>query len=114
MSNRTEIRKYWASLLMLVILLGIIGYLTYIPVPSQNKEIIVTVLGVVLGGGAAAMPNLFGSTDADTEILKEKFADLKAEHEILKASYTTLKENYDSIMKMLIERHVVNAEGIVT
>ena len=52
---------------MLILLVGLVGYLTFIPVPSDNKDLIITVMGVLLGGGAAAMPNLFGDKDTETE-----------------------------------------------
>lgn len=112
-----------ASFMMLILLVGLVAYLTFIPVPAENKELIITVLGVLLGGGAAAMPNLFGDKDGETNKLRDRVRTLeaqmalqKAEHDVLIARLVsqadTLKEQYDSIVGMLIDRHVVKAEGL--
>lgn len=114
---------YIASFFMLLLLTGMVGYLTFIPVPADNKELIVTILGVLLGGGAAAMPNLFGDKEGETSKLKEQIARLEAQmaeqrrvHDVqiasLQTALDTTKAQYDQIVSMLIDRHVVRAEGI--
>ena len=113
---------YIASFVMLMLLVGLVGYLTFIPVPSDNKELIITVMGVLLGGGAAAMPNLFGDKDAETEKLRERvriveaaMKDQKAAHDIQIAALTaqneTIKSQFDQIVSMLVQRHVVHGIG---
>ena len=108
---------------MLILLVGLVGYLTFIPVPSDNKDLIITVMGVLLGGGAAAMPNLFGDKDTETEKLRERvrvveaaMKDQKASHDIqiatLKAQNETIKTQFDQIVSMLVQRHVVQGIGI--
>lgn len=122
--TRRDTLIYISSFTMLLLLVGLIGYLTFIPVPADNKELIITVLGVLLGGGAAAMPNLFGDKDGETNKLREQLqllqtelAAQKAEHDVMRAELRTenetIRNQYDKIVAMLVERHVVHAAGVV-
>jgi hypothetical protein len=101
---KAENRKFWASLLMLVIVCSLIGYLTFITVPEGNKDIIITVLGVLLGGASSAMPNLFGSKDSETAALKDQVRKLQSDNEKLEAMFTTLKAEHDRITAMLVKK----------
>jgi hypothetical protein len=111
MKPKSEIRKFWASMLMLGITVCLVGYLTFIPVPSDNKEVVLTVLGVLLGGASAAMPNLFGDQDGETDALRSRVRELETNYAILKAEYTSTKAELDSIVKMLIDRHLQPGQG---
>ena len=104
---KAENRKFWASLLMLLIVCLLIGYLTFITVPEGNKDIIITVLGVLLGGASSAMPNLFGSKDGETEKLKSEIAELRVENSKLLAMFNTLKTEHDRITSELVQRFAV-------
>jgi hypothetical protein len=105
-------RRYIASAFMLAALFGLLAYLTYVPVPTANRELIVTLFAVLLGAGAAAVPNLFGEDKTETELLRREVDELKSQLEAMNAKYTEVKTAYDTIVKMLIERHVVDAKGI--
>lgn len=102
---------YISSFVMLMLLVGLVGYLTFIPVPAENKELIITVLGVLLGGGAAAMPNLFGDKDSETEKLRGRVRELESDIAVLKAEYAATKNQYDMIVKMLVDRHLEPGKG---
>lgn len=108
---KSEIRKFWASMLMLAITVSLIGFLTFIPVPSDNKEVILTVLGVLLGGASAAMPNLFGDADSENEALRERVRTLESQLAVLRAESLTTKSQYDTIVSMLVSRHLKPGEG---
>lgn len=101
----TEMRRFIASAFMLVVVVGLLLYLTFIPVPDGNKDLIVTILGVLLGGGAAAMPNLFGDSDSDRAKLMARLRDLETKYEVLKVEY-------DRLTHMLVDRHVVPSERL--
>lgn len=101
---------YITSFVMLFILVGLVGYLTFIPVPIENKDIIITVLGVLLGGGAAAMPNLFGDKDAQTEKLKERIVTLEGHIEVITAQYKDVSDRYDAVISMLVNRHFIPSD----
>lgn len=112
--NRKEFLTWVVSVFMLFLLAGLIAYLTYIPVPDKNKDIIITVIGVLLGGASAAMPNLFGSPDGEAKQLRSRIDELESANKVLNAELITIKHQYDSIVAMLVQRHVVQGEGIVT
>ena len=107
-----EKRKFWASLFMLVIVVGLLAYLTFIPVPAANRDLITTILAVLLGAGSAAIPNLFGDADAEKAKLRERIAILESHQKSLEAKYAEVKLSYDTIVNMLVQRHVVEADGI--
>lgn len=107
----TEIRKFVASGIFVVLLILMLLYLTFITVPADNKDLITTILGVLVGGAAAAMPNLFGSEDAEKEKLTDRIRSLERSYEVLKAEHVTLKNEYDRLTAMLINRHLVPENG---
>lgn len=95
-----------ASSAMLVTVVLLLLYLTFIPVPEENKDLIVTILGVILGAAATASPNLFGdNNEEELELLRKKILKLETANKVLNAKH-------DALQTMLIERHVVKGEGI--
>lgn len=106
-----ENRRWLASALMLLILVGLLAYLTFIPVPESNRDIIITVLAVLLGAGSSAIPNLFGDRDAEKDVMQAEISELHNSIQVLTAKYETLSHQHDRITSMLIERHVVLNNG---
>ena len=109
-----ENRRWLASALMLLILVGLLAYLTFIPVPESNRDIIITVLAVLLGAGSSAIPNLFGDKDAEKEAMQAEISGLQNSIRVLTVKYETLSNQHDRITSMLIERHVVLNNGVGT
>lgn len=105
-----EIRQYAASAFFVVLLVLLIGYLTFIPVPDENKEIILTIIGVIVGGAAPAMSRLFGDDDTEKAKLKSEVAELKAENEKLQTEVETLRHQLEYITKELLEKHVITPD----
>ena len=107
-----EMLQYVASSVFVVLLFLLIGYLTFIEVPSGNKDVIITILGVILGGAASALPRVFGdSADSDTENLKSRILKLEKANELLLTRNEVLKNELDKITEMLITRHVLSNNG---
>ena len=110
-SNK-DTRQFIAAGVFVLILVLLMLYLTFIPVPDANKDLIVTILGVLMGGAAAAMPKLFGDkADEDVAKLVAKVDKLEASNVLLHQENALLKEQLDKLREMLVERHVVNGEG---
>lgn len=107
-----ETMRFTASAFMLLIIVALVLYLTFIEVPIGNKDIIITILGVLLGAGAAAVPNLFGDSDKEKEELKTRVRHLENKVEVMAAVNETLTRELTEIRTMLIERHVVDGKGI--
>lgn len=106
-----ENRKFYMSTFMLLVLVAMVCYLTFIPVPTDNKDMVIAVLGVILGAGSSALSNLFGDKDAEKEELLKRIAKIENQYALLATKYDTLKGNYDQLTAMLVERHVVEGQG---
>lgn len=101
-----DARQFAAAGIFVFLLVLLLCYLTFIPVPEANKDLIVTIMGVLVGGGAAAMPKLFGdASDKETEELKRRLVKMEVKHDVL-------KKEYDRLTDMLISRHVIDMDGI--
>ena len=107
-----DIRTYIASAIFVVLLILLLGYLTFIPVPDANKDLIVAIIGVLVGGASSAMSNLFGVRDEEKEKLIERIAQLEKSYAVLTAEYEILEGKYDEMRDMLVDRHIVKREGI--
>ena len=106
LNNNKDTRQFMAAGVFVFLLVLLLCYLTFIPVPEANKDLIVTIMGVLVGGGAAAMPKLFGDTsDKETEQLKHRLIKMEVQHDVLKGEY-------DRLTEMLIKRHVIDKHGI--
>lgn len=105
-----------ASAVFMVALLGLLVYLTTTPIPTSNKDVVLALVGAMVGGMAAAMPKLFGSFDTDVKVQRDtdrrEIQDLKEKVKVLEAAFTTLKSEYDRVVNLLVERHVVQGKGI--
>ena len=103
--NSKDKRQYIASGIFIMLIVSLMLFLTFIEIPTSNKDLIVSIISMFVGGLGVAMGKLFGDNDAEIDQLKTDMSELRVQ-------YDTVKAQYDSIVRMLIERHVVNAEGI--
>lgn len=101
---KTLFEKF-AAFIFLLLLVGMIGFLTFIPVPEDSKQVILIIIGGLMTTAATSLPRMFGEVDGEKEELKARVRKLETE-------YAVLKENYDRVMQMLVERHVVDGAGI--
>jgi hypothetical protein len=110
MTNET--RKFIASAFMLLLLVGLMGALVFWAIPPANRDLVITILSVLLGAGASAIPNLFGDQKSEVHALRQRISSLEAQQEVLLARYEEVKLSHDRITSMLITRHVISADGI--
>lgn len=107
-----QIFEKFAAFLFLLLLVGIIAFLTFVPVPDESRQVILIVIGGLMTAATQALPKLFGVQDDEKERLKAEADELKTRVRKLENEYAVLKENYDNLTKMLVERHVVTANGV--
>ena len=103
--NNKDKRQYIASGIFIMLIVLLMLFLTFIEIPTSNKDLIVSIISMFVGGLGVAMGKLFGDNDAEMEKMREELDALKIE-------YGVVKEQYDKIVGMLITRHVVDAQGI--
>ena len=90
-----------AALLFLLLLIGIIAFLTFVPVPTTSEQVILIVIGGLMTSAAQALPKLFGVEDSEKEQMKERLRKLENEYAVLKAEY-------DRLTRELISHHVLH------
>ena len=108
-----ENRRFIASGLMLVLMCALLYALVSVEIPQANRDLAITILAVLVGAGSAAIPNLFGDRDGEKDKLKGQVQSLEWQLSELQSAHNTLKAQYDTLTRMLIERHVVQGVGIV-
>lgn len=91
-----------AALMFLLLLVGLVLFLTYVPLPLASEKVVLMIIGGLMVSATSALPKLFGDDDTKTRLRK------------LETEYAILKTNYDAVMKMLVQRHVVNGDGFET
>lgn len=96
-----------AAMIFLFILVGLIAFLVYIPMPGASEKVILIIIGGLMTTAATALPKLFGTDDSRETELKNKIAQLDSDLKAIKAEYETLKLQYDKIVIMLVDKYVV-------
>ncbi len=112
MFSSQELRRYTASAIWVILILALLGVLMVFKIPPENRDLSITIISVLVGATGTAFGNLFGSESAETRELKAKVQEQHEAISRLQAQYATVKDSYDRITSMLIQRHVVEAEGI--
>lgn len=100
-----DARQYVASGVFVALVVSLMLFLTFIEIPTSNKDLIVSIISMFVGGLGVAMGKLFGDNDVEMEKMREELDTLKVE-------YAVVKDQYDKIVSMLITRHVIDAQGI--
>lgn len=119
MAQRAQVVfEKFAALIFLFILVGLIAFLVYVPMPSSSEKVILIIIGGLMSTAAVALPRLFGSDNSKEKELQERIQQMELTHRAqmasmelklkeVQAEYVTIKAQYDDIVKMLIDRHVV-------
>ena len=98
-----KIFEKFAAFLFLLLLVGIIAFLTYVPVPEESKQVILIVIGGLMTSAATALPKLFGSEDTEKATLQKELNNLRVAHD-------TLKRAFDALTAQLIQDHVLKSQ----
>lgn len=107
-----------------IILICMMAYLTFVPVPAENRDPILMFVSSFLTGGAMAMTMLFGGQDEDKKKCEDKIQKLKMdlamtqthyEKELAKVqtAYELLDKKYTVLTDQLIDLHVIDRNGMV-
>lgn len=108
MASKTEVVfEKFAAFIFLLILVGLIGFLVYIPMPDTSEKVILIIIGGLMSTATGALPRLFGSDDSKEEQLKARIRDVERHLEITEAKFETIKQQYDRVIKMLVDKYVI-------
>lgn len=76
-------RGWWFSVVFLVIIVGLIGFLTYVKIVEENRDVLIGILGVLTGSISSMMAIASGRDPAELDELKEKLAAANADRTAL-------------------------------
>jgi hypothetical protein len=106
-SMSKEARAYLAAAIFLVATLGVTYFLVNNEINPTNRDVVIGLIAVITSGASIAVGKLFGTaTDEQVQKLQKSLDDLQLEYDLL-------KNNYDSMTRMLVDRHVIAGDGII-
>lgn len=80
--NRAK-RGWWFSVMFLLIVVGLILFLTYVKIVDENRDVLVGILGMITGSISSMMAIASGRDPSEMEDLKDKLALANADREAL-------------------------------
>ena len=92
-----------AALIFLLLLVGLVGFLTFIPLPSASEKAVLMIIGGLMALCTQSLPKLFGSG---------KEVELEKQVQELKIKHDALEQAYDKLVTLLVTRHVIDKDGI--
>ena len=78
-------RGWWFSVVFLLIVVGLILFLTYVKIVDENRDVLVGILGMVTGSISSMMAIASGRDPSEVEELKDKLSSANADREALRA-----------------------------
>ena len=76
-------RGWWFSVVFLLIIVGLIGFLTYVKIVEENRDVLIGILGVLTGSISSMMAIASGRDPAEVDELKDKLAAANADRTAL-------------------------------
>lgn len=76
-------RGWWFSVIFLVIIVGLILFLSYVEIVHKNRDVLVGILGVLTGSISSMLAIASGRDPSEVEELKEKLSKANADREAL-------------------------------
>ena len=76
-------RGWWFSVVFLLIIVGLILFLTYVKIVDENRDVLIGILGVLTGSISSMMAIASGRDPSEVEELKEELSRANADREAL-------------------------------
>jgi hypothetical protein len=76
-------RGWWFSVMFLLIVVGLILFLTYVKIVDENRDVLVGILGMITGSISSMMAIASGRDPSEVEQLKDELAAMRADKEAL-------------------------------
>ena len=97
-------RTFVASGIFVFLVLLLIAYLTFIEVPTSNKDLITAIISMMVGGLGVSLNRLFGSENQELTDLRKEVAGYKIETELLEVKYKEVKQELDTFRESVLDR----------
>jgi len=95
-------RGWWFSVFFMVLVVGLILFLTYVEIVEKNRDVLVGILGMITGSISSMMAIASGRDPSEVEELKDKLSAANADREALIARLR------DSQIQMQLLREQIN------
>jgi hypothetical protein len=76
-------RGWWFSVMFLLLIVGLILFLTYVKIVDENRDVLVGILGVITGSISSMVAIASGRDPSEVEELREKLSKANADREAL-------------------------------
>jgi hypothetical protein len=76
-------RGWWFSVIFLLIVIGLVGFLTKVEIVDKNRDVLIGILGMITGSISSMMAIASGRDPSELEELKDKLSSANADREAL-------------------------------
>ena len=76
-------RGWWFSVMFMIIVVGLILFLTYVKIVDENRDVLVGILGMITGSISSMMAIASGRDPSEVEELKDQLAAANADRAAL-------------------------------
>lgn len=94
----------FSALLFLLLLVGMVAFLVYVPMPATSEKVVLIILGGLMTTATGALPRLFGSDNSKEKELESKINNISRKYDELQAEYTAIKQQYDRMVLLLVKK----------
>lgn len=103
-----DIRHFAGSLLVFFLVVLILFYLTKYQIPSENAQIVNTLIGMIAASIAMVIASITGRNPDDLDAAKKKISNLEMKIEMLVQAKDTLEEMLIRVQDDTIDRLLLN------
>ena len=105
------IRSWFAAFIFLTLVVGLIFFLTFFHIPDKNKDIITSIIGMIVGSISTAISIFVGRDPDDLKQLKEEIAGLNDDRSTLisrlrdaQIDKDMLRRQYEHLQNQVIDK----------
>ena len=107
-------RSWVASLIFLIMVIGLIFFFTYMHIPDKNKDVIVGIVGMIIGSISSMISIFSGRDPDDIKELKEEIIKLNDDRSTLISRLRDAQMDKETLRKQLqgLQTEVINRLSI--
>ena len=107
-------RSWVASLIFLIMVIGLIFFFTYMHIPDKNKDVIVGIVGMIIGSISSMISIFSGRDPDDIKDLKEEIIKLNDDRSTLISRLRDAQMDKETLRKQLqgLQTEVINRLSI--
>lgn len=100
------------AIVFLVLMLGLVAFLTFIPMPLSSEKVILIIIGGLMTESAKGVGKLVGGgEDPEKNEMRARIRELEQKQAITNAALETLREEHRLLTRQLLRHHVLYDEA---